>query len=752
MILKGQLSLSQQRTGRNKLLVFSFLNGIALTFMTGNVFSLYLLKLGFSSSIIAVLISFGYAGALFTLTGKWFISKFGVSSTLRISWGFCGILALLLSVIPFAYNKGLVSTFEMLLIGTVFLVFCVFKSIGTGAIPPLMGEFTDQNNKGKFISKFFLFFNISTITAIIIVFFLYVGFENLLIFQILIFLAGIIKIFCSLFLYGTYESQVPMESAKSIKTYKLLSLIWNKKEYRNFLVFKSLARAGLVLVIPISMLALKTTYQIDDVTALIFASIQLVGGFFTVYIYGIISDYTGPKPLVIINLISLFVICLLWLYAPDFFVWGYCAAIFFIGGSCLFGLDSSLNHYYLTIIPRKDSVGISLWFTTIGGIVAGVAGIIFSGGLIKLYSMIAIYSNVFKYYYFSMLILLIPVLYFASTLKTSSKDEWSIKDVLKLLIAPMKIYSLYSLQTQTKYSSAVDELDNVNSLLGLSSDLSEKHLLYYLESPDFFIRSTAILSMFNLQLREESKRAIYMTFKKYDNTSVNSFVAAIVLARNNYTKALPLFRKGLSNNDTPLAWSSMMFLAIMKDEVSYKKIIKIFKDTDYPTLVSYGAVAISMMKDKSTLGCMLDRITHFMILGKTIYADEIIMSISKILSCDVVFYRYFRMIQQDGAKAIINTIDLIDDTRGLGLSTSPKSILSVYLKEVNEMTKKIMILNYLKEALNRDIPEMKELLIFKNYFDKTDLNLIPNRLMACIFIKIFCVNEHIDDEPALPEY
>ena len=99
---------------------------------------------------------------------------------------------------------------------------------------------------------------------------------------------------------------------------------------------------------------------------------------------------------------GLFIICILWLYAPDTFLWGYCTVIFLIGGSCFFGLDSSLKHYYITLIPKKDIVGVSLWFTTIKGAVAGTIGVVLGGGLIKFYSILAINSHIFKYYYLSM--------------------------------------------------------------------------------------------------------------------------------------------------------------------------------------------------------------------------------------------------------------------------------------------------------------------------------------------------------------
>ena len=761
MIIDRRLSLLQQKKGRGQLLLFSFMNGIALTFITGNVFSLYLLKIGFSSSVVAVIISLGYAGTLFTLTGKWLISKVGVSSTVRISWIFCGIAAILLSLIPFAYkkhfllsitpfanSKHFVTDIEILLIGAVFFIYCIFKSIGTGAVPPLMGEFTEDDNQGKFISKFFLLFNIATIIAISILILLYTGYRTTLIFQILIFSGGIIKIGSSFIFSKMSESPTPMQSAKSLKTDKLLSLILNNTGYRNLLKFQSLSRAMMLVIVPISILALKTTYELSYETALVFALIQLAGGFITVYYYGIISDFSGPKPLILINIIGLFLICILWLYAPDTFIWEYCVVIFLIGGSCLFGLDSSLKHYYLTIIPGKDSVGVSLWFTTIGGVVAGITGIALGGGLIKLYSVIAINNHIFKYYYLSMIILLLPVLYYACYLKSSSIDDWSIKDIFKLLIAPLKIYSYFSIHSHAKYSSQEEELDNVNQLMGMSADVSEDSLIYYLKSPDYHVRATAFYSMHNLQLKEETKIAVFNCIKEY--SSVHVSVGTLILAKNNFTPALPYFKKGLLMKDGPRVWSSVMALAIMKDEESYKKIIQIFNGAENENLIYSCAFAIGTIRDKNNLNCLLDKLSNYSALKKDVI-DSIIDAITKIISCDAIFYKFIRLIDYDHDKGISRLIDHIDHNRISEQLISPEELIINYLKETDEAKRKNIIINYLKAVLELGTPKANELDVFKNYFTQTEPKLISDRLILCIFIKIFYKNEAADDVNANKE-
>jgi len=102
---------------------------------------------------------------------------------------------------------------------------------------------------------------------------------------------------------------------------------------------------------------------------------------------------------------------------------GYCAVIFLLGGICLSGLEANLNHYYLSLIPRERSVGVSLWFTVIGGAVAGITGSLIGGGLIHLLSEIALPHHLSRFYYTVMFILTIPIFIFIYKLKPATNSN-----------------------------------------------------------------------------------------------------------------------------------------------------------------------------------------------------------------------------------------------------------------------------------------------------------------------------------------
>jgi len=756
MITKGKLSLSQQKKGIKILLSFSFLNGVALTFITGNVLSLYLLKIGCSTPIVAIIASFGYLGTLFAFAGRSSISKIGAGLTLRLAWILCGFTAIILALIPFIEylipNKNL----EMLLITIITFLFFIFKSIGTASTQPLMGEFTDEDNQGSFSSNYFLYYTVANILAMICI----IGFiswhKTLIIFQLIILLGGVIKLACSCLFIGLNETDVPQKSAKSINTKKLLSTIWKEKDYRNFLFCRSLSRASLILIVPISILALKKLYGVSDQTALIFAFVQLAGGIVITYLNGVISEETGPKPLLIIYVMLLFIISLLWIFAPHQFNWGFCFIIFFIGGVCLCGLDSCLNYYYLTIIPRVNSVGISLWYTVISGGVAGIAGLFLGGGLIKLISMLFLPENIFRYYYGFMLLLIIPVFYIVYRLKSVS--SWRLRDVLKLSIDPHEIHTLYVMHRLRKYSSADDELNSVNKLDSMNSDLSQDRLIYYLGSPKYKVRIRALRAMYGANLKQNSIKAILNELQFGEYTT--GYLAAYILSDKKVKESIPLLRNYLSSKDHHLAASSMLGLVKLEDKESYPKIIQIYKESVVPMKLIYGTNAITAMKDINLLKVIIEKYeevtirtnkaigrynkecancTEHKVFARTMFkkrdavTSEIISSVADIAGIGNAFYEFLRIYANHHETGILNLIESIVETNPNTKLESPHKILHKY---INGESKKTELIEYLKISA-KSMGQNPTALILTDFLNKDTLMSLNSKLFYCLFMILF---------------
>ena len=755
MITSEELSLSQQAKGRKVLLSFSFLNGIALTFITGNVLSLYLLKVGCTTPVVAVIASFGYLGTLFALTGRHTIAKFGVGMTLRVAWILCGFTAITLALIPFLeylkFNKYMIMT----LVTCVTFLFFVFKSIGTATTQPLMGEFTSTENRGVFSSKYFFFYTIANILAMLFVIAFFSWHKTLIIFQMIILLGGLIKIACSCLFVGLNETEVPRSSARSIVTKKILATIWENKLYRNFLFCRSFSRAGLILIVPISILALKQMYGVSDLIALIFAFIQLVGGILITYLNGIISEETGPKPLLIIYVMLLFVISLLWIFAPYHFNWVFCLVVFFIGGVCLCGMDSCLNYFYLTIIPKENSVGISLWYTVIGGAIAGIAGLFLGGGLIKFISLLVSHNYVFRLYYLIMLILMLPVFHIVFKLKSVS--SWKLRDILKLTVEPHEMHTMYVMHKLQKYSNAKNELQSVRKLMSISSELSQDKLIYYLKSPKYLIRLYALRALYGINLDKKTTAAVLkeLQFGEYST----GYLAAIILSDNSVKESIPYMRKFLSSKDHQLVASCMRGLTLLEDKDSYPQIIDLFINSRMPIVLIKGSSALIAMNDPNTLLLLLKKFEEIikrtnkainnlkesncderreyaltMNIRRNAVVNEMLSSVAEIANVGDDFYEFLRIYDTHYAKGILYLREKIIEENPNTKLDSPQKMLHDY---GNGKIKKLKVVEFLKnsaKAVEENHPFAEMLYIFIN---QATLDSFNNKLIYCIFLILF---------------
>ncbi len=753
MITKEELSFPQQAKGRKILLSFSFLNGIALTFITGNVLSLYLLKVGCTTPVVAIISSFGYLGTLFALAGKNSIAKFGAGLTLRLAWVLCGLTAITLALIPFLSYFNINKPLIMLLITCVTFLFFVFKSIGTASTQPLMGEFTTQDNRGEFSSKYFLYYTIANIIAMGLVLGLISWHKALIIFQAVILLGGLIKLACSCLFIGLSETEVPRNSARSIITKKLFATIWKEKDYRIFLFCRSFSRAGLILIVPISILALKQLYGVSDQIALVFAFVQMGGGIVITYLNGIISEETGPKPLLLIYVAMLFIISILWIFAPNYFSWWYSFIIFFSGGLCLCGLDSCLNYYYLTIIPRENSVGISLWYTVISGAVAGVAGLFLGGGLIKLISIYAAHNNVFRFYYAIMILLMIPVLVIVYKLKSGS--SWRLRDVLRLSIDPHEMHTMYIMHSLKKYASADDELKGVLKLESTDSDIAQDKLIYYLDSPRYKVRLHALRALYNLKLKQETLDAVLKELQIGEYAT--AYLAAMILTEQKDKRIIPLMRKYLHSKDHHLAGSCMQGLVKLQDTESYPAILKKYKESNNPAILIKGAYALSLIKDPKTLPILLykyidlniktyNAVSRFkgnanehreyaqkMYRRRDAVTDEIIITAADICNVGDIFYEFIRMHKNHRITGVQTISEKIIEEHNIEGMPSPRKIFHDF--GLGKL-KKHELLQFLIES---EIPD-KNTEISSGIFEflkNINHNELNNKLLYCIHIILF---------------
>ncbi|MCP4179273.1 MAG: MFS transporter [bacterium] len=653
MIIDHKLTFKQKAKERKKLISFSFINGISSSCISINIISLFLIQAGFSTVLVTITTAFVNVATIGVLFSKLLISKYGAAKAMSISWFLKGSAAVLLALSPFAINYLHKDLLVVLLLLITFL-FYIFRAFGNPAMQPLFADLTNESNRGKFTSVTFLNYNLAMFVTLISFYFISKFVQGFKTFQIILLTGAIGNIICSIILIKVNESSYSEESSKKFNLLFIAKMLNRDTKIRNFFIARGLAVTLGSLIISVSIIALKKIYNISDSTALMYILIELIGCISIAYISKMISEFTGPKPLMIIYATGNIIISLLWVMAPKSLAPIYFAIIFFLGGICSTGLIISTFHYFLLLVPQKKSVGYSLLFSIVTGFFAGIIGIVLGGGLIKLLTSLDLSSiMVFKIFYLVMLILSIPVILLMTTLKRG--NSWKVSKVFNLLFSPKDIRTLYSVNKMEKYGSLNDELHSVMELGYAKSDLSENALLYYLKSPYLLVRVKALRGLGNYDLTNMSHKQLIKELEQGEYSS--GYLAAYIIASNKIYEAIPQLRKTIDSNDYFLKAYSAIALAKLDDEESFDKIKRILVETEIPILLLGCSLALIIHNDEDLPVVIFYKLMR--VKCPIIIKHELLYYVSRSLNVDDEYYRFIRIYQENIEEAIYWLIDLL---------------------------------------------------------------------------------------------
>ncbi len=649
---KDHLTLKNQALGRRRYFRFTWCNGLSVTCLSESILILYALKNGAPDFLIAVIASFLYLGALCMIPGRKLIARHGAVKTITTGWTLRYSSALLMLPAPFLPESWRVVTLALVCIGS-FGFFCG-TSMGTVALQALTGDITAGGGRGDFTARLFFYFTTANLIALSIIIFVINRVQNIGAFQFIIFVGVLIGFLGTWIISRSKESLTPRESAKQpIK--HALKRIWTNTHSRKLLIAWGVCYTGTMLVIPFSMLILKNGYLLADYQALFFAMIQLVGGISASYFSGLISDETGPRPLIIIYFGTLIMICLLWVGSPDIFNQIHSAIIFFLCGVVAIGMQVSLSHYFLITVPEKERVSSGLLLNVTAGLGAGIVGTIISSLFLFLLKANTINAlSMYRIYFLLILIVLVPLFFLVRQL--DPLEGWQAHKVLGLALAPRDMRAFYTLKKIQSVSNPEKEHEHIRKLELTGSHVSEKRLLSYLDSPKFEVRIKAIEALRQIKISSHGRQKI-MKELKYGKYST-AYMAAVIAGEQNITDAIPLLRKALRSDDIFLQGKALVALTSLKDHESYSEIGRIFSESLNPRLIIHGAVAIAKTKDLRFMPIVLEKVVDQNIPLQV--RHEVLISLANFFGhgkWTYKFLKYFRSNHQKGMDFLMGLLE-----------------------------------------------------------------------------------------------
>ena len=636
MIIKGKLSLAQQAQGRKYWHIFNILNAMSFVCVADSVLYLFALEIGCPGYVIPIIASFMYIGFLAMPLGKMLTARIGAGYTIAFFWTFRSLFALVSVLSPFIIARyGINAGIITLLIGA--LGFSSFRSAGLVAINPVLGEITLPEQRGKFTALIFRNFNLISLIGLLLISLIMKQYASQQTFQIIIscgVFAGLVSAFVT---SKIKETTLPKESAQAPIWHSLKAAFRNTTGRK--LIFANIAMmSGIVLVLPISITAVKTGYNVTDSTALVCALIQFGGGILIASISAIVSTHSGPRPVIVVAFSLLLISALLWIIAPAEFSIYHVALIFMLNGAAGMGTPMALTHYFLNTVSDKERIAYSLLISMIAGTCAGLVSFVVGSGLLRFIPMMGYEGMmIFKIYFAIIIFLLMGFLIVLMTLE--KLKDWEVGKLLGLAFAPRDIRALLLLNKIDKTGSQSQELKDIKRLKHTRSSMSADKILSYLDTPKYLVRIKALLALYETPFGDNVRDRV-MEELKY-GTYTTASVAAMILGGRKIKEAIPLLREKLDSENIYLVGRTMVSLTQLEDKESYSKIKELFVNSENQFILISGAAALSIMGDSDSLKLLLDK-TRCDKIDHSVRA-EIYSSIAEIGGVGDEFYKLFKL-------------------------------------------------------------------------------------------------------------
>ncbi len=412
MILNRLLTREEKVISQRNYNRYCAVNGMSYMCLGETVLILFAVRLGCPDTVVAVLGAMIFFGFLLLPLGKWMTARVGAARSQADFWICRNIAALLVAgAAPMAVFGSHIAAQAMIVLGA--FLFYGFRAAGVVMSQPLVGEFCDPEEQGRFLSRswfYFYSFGLLSLFTISVV----LKFSSSVWVLCFIIVAGTLLGFTSAgFLRKVRETGQIQESARKPMLDGLKPVLQNRVVIRQLLA-GMVCNLGVILTVPISMLALKRGYQVSDTQALLYFLVQLASAVAVSRVLSRVADRFGGRKLTLMAFYGFYVIALFWVVTPDKFFWPL-LAIPFIFCPCGHTVAvTALSQYFLRSVPKSQQVMASMVISVGTGVVSGLLGMVCSSGLLKLSAIWSGSEGTLANYrlYFLLVIILLPVLSF----------------------------------------------------------------------------------------------------------------------------------------------------------------------------------------------------------------------------------------------------------------------------------------------------------------------------------------------------
>ena len=656
----ASLTPRQVRAAQRRFTLFSFINMVSWQLLTGNIITLYALRLGASDLTVGVLYSLIPLGQLLPLVGRVIVRRAGSVRTMATFLAARNLLMLPIMAAPLFANTGR-SDIGVWLIAASVIGFNIARGISITGNNAIVGAITTNDDRGSFLSRQ----QVATYLAAIgtgVGMGLLLQDESPLILYTVLFAAGIATGLATASVVARLPEPPTIGRGGGGFVQSVIDAL-RERNTRRFTLLLAVHSFVVSMALPFLVVYVKRAYGQGDSVTMLLTVIGSVGGIAVALLSGLIIDRVGARPLMSVYTGVLSVTILLVVVTPPLHtalaVWLYLGSIFFLTTFAANGIASAHSIYFFALIAPEKRLNMGVFNFLATGIPAS-AGAMVGGVVLNLLSNIEFPdpAGVYRIYYGG-----IVAAYLGISMLTSTIDRLgasTVPDVVGILLSPRDLGEM-SLLHRLKASQTADTEQSLVEHLGrMQARFAIPDMLRTLRSPRFAVRAETLDTLTDVALTDELKRAL---ISEVDNQPfTTAYLAAEILGRKRVQEALPALRRGLRSDDFFLAGKCMVALGRLADHESLQPVGDLFRNTGNPYLLIHGASTLELLGDPRSLPTLLTALEPEPIAA---VRDEVILAAAGILEMADTFYAQYREFLTQADRGRLLLADFIAENQEL---------------------------------------------------------------------------------------
>ncbi len=639
--MSGSLSYSaaEKKRGRKFFSLFGLINALAFLFLTGNVITLYGLKLGASRTLLGLLGSFPYLALLVMPLGRGLVRRLGVVKVLRRSW-----LARYASLLPILFAPLLAASGQtraaFLILGIGVLLFHLFRGVGMVSDAPLVGALAEGPDRGAFLARFQIIIALASVAGGLVIVLLLAGDAPIWRYTILLTM-GIALGMADVTLLSRIPEPPGAQQAASRPFGKALATAFRSTNVRLFVLgfglfgaLSSTARAFLVVYA-------RQVYEQPDNLAMLYAVVGSTGWVLMGFLARRVIDRLGAKPMLVffalVFLASLVPMITTPSISRDLGVEIFLAIVFFVATMGFTGGEYSAQTYFYGMIDESERLDLGMvFFLTLGagGVVGSFAGGLLLDWLAVVYDGDAVAA--FRTFFGLVGFLVVVTVLVLSRLERLGAR--SVASALSVIFSFRDMRTLGLLDRLSRSSSIDDERKAIRRIAGTKSAEASEDVATRLASPTFAVRIQALGAIESLPLTPAVERSLVEHIEGYPFSS--AYRAAEILGRRGVTRGTKVLESSLASEDLLLASKAMVALARLGVVSIEGRIAEIVEGSRNPMVVLHAVTALHMLGLEKSIPALLRCMFREDI--PTFIRDEIVVALADICGFGPLFYRGYR--------------------------------------------------------------------------------------------------------------